>query len=142
MQQVTTSYTPERYEYKLTDNNGAGYYLQPGNGKFKDGGRGDNAYVYTTLNKPGTSEGEADMVTIGPCCNTDYRQGPEKFIEPVPEDIRNKKLVVWYVAQLKNDNTKGNEYCWAESVLENGLYTTKSYPGFCGPMFIPVKQSP
>lgn len=140
LQQATTSYTPEGYEYKLTDNTGAGYYMQPGNGKFNDGGRGDNAYVYTTLNKPGADEGEADMVTIGPCCNTDYHQGPEKFIEPVPDNIQNKKLVIWYVAQMKNDNTKGSEYCWAESVLENGLYVTKSYPGFCGPMFVPVKQ--
>jgi hypothetical protein len=140
LQQATTPYTPEGYQYKLTDNTGAGYYLQPGNGRFKDGGRGDNAYVYTTINKPGTDEGEADMVTIGPCCNTDYHQGPEKFIEPAPDNIRNKKLVVWYVAQLKNDDTRGSEYCWAASVLENGLYVTKSYPGFCGPMFIPVKQ--
>ena len=137
-QMATTSYTPEGYEYKLTDNNGSGYYIEPGKGQFADGGRGDNAYVYTTINKP-ADEGESDMVTIGPCCNTDYHQGPEKFIEPVPEDIRNKKLVVWYVAQLKNDNTKGSEYCWAESVLENGVYVTKTYPGFCGPMFIPVK---
>ncbi|MEP6747284.1 MAG: hypothetical protein ABJB86_06145 [Bacteroidota bacterium] len=140
LQQPNTAYTPEGYEYKLTDNSGAGYYLEPGNGQFKDGGRGDNAYVYATVNKPGTDEGEADMVTIGPCCNIDYHQGPEKFMEPAPDDIQNKKLVVWYVAQLKNDNTKGREYCWAESVLENGMYVTKSYPGICGPMFIPVKQ--
>lgn len=138
-QQATTSYTAEGYAYKLTDNTGHGYYMEPGNGKFKDGGRGDNAYVYTTLDKAGKDEGESDMVTIGPCCNTDYHQGPEKFIEPAPEDIRNKKLVVWYVGQLKNDNSKGNEYCWAESVLENGVYVTKSYPGFCGPLFVPVK---
>ena len=137
-QMATTNYTPEGYEYKLTDNSGSGYYIEPGKGQFADGGRGDNAYVYTTINKP-ADEGESDMVTIGPCCNTDYHQGPEKFIEPVPEDIHNKKLVVWYVAQLKNDNTKGSEYCWAESVLENGVYVTKTYPGFCGPMFIPVK---
>ena len=138
-QQATTAYTAEGYEYKLTDNAGKGYYLAPGRGQFKDGGRGDNAYVYTTLNKPGTDEGEADLVTIGPCCNIDYHQGPEKFIEPVPDNIQNKKLVVWYVAQLKNDNAKGNEYCWAESVLENGVYVTHSYPCFCGPLFIPVK---
>ncbi len=141
LQQATTSYTPEGYEYKLTDAGGNGYYLEPGNGQFKDGGRGDNAYVYATLNKPGTDEGESDMVTIGPCCNIDYHQGPEKFINPAPEDISNKKLVLWYVAQLKNDNTKGREYCWAESVLENGVYITKSYPGFCGPLFVPLKQS-
>ena len=136
----TTSYTTQGYQYKLTAGNGTGYYIEPGNGQFKDGGRGDNAYVYVTLNKMGMDEGETDMVTIGPCCNIDYHQGPEKFIEPAPEDIRNKKIVLWYVAQLKNDNTRGREYCWAESVLENGVYVTKSYPGFCGPMFIPVKQ--
>jgi len=136
----TTSYTAQGYQYKLTAGNGTGYYIEPGNGQFKDGGRGDNAYVYVTLNKMGMDEGETDMVTIGPCCNIDYHQGPEKFIEPTPEDIRNKKMVLWYVAQLKNDNTRGREYCWAESVLENGVYVTKSYPGFCGPMFIPVKQ--
>lgn len=83
-------------------------------------------------------EGEADLVTIGPCCNTDYQQGPEKFIEPSPDNIQNKKLVVWYVAQLKNDDAKGKEYCWAESVLENGVYVTKAYPCFAGPMFIPI----
>jgi hypothetical protein len=115
--------------------------MEPGKGQFGDGGRGDNAYVYTTLNKPDVDEGESDMATIGPCCNTDYHQGPEKFIEPNPENIQNKKLVVWYVAQLKNDDTKGREYCWAESVLENGVYKTKIYPCFCGPMFIPVNQS-
>jgi hypothetical protein len=139
-QQATTAYTREGYAYKLTDNTGSGYYVAPGKGQFKDGGRGDNAYVYATASKPGTDEGEADLVTIGPCCNTDYHQGPEKYIEPSPDDIHNKKIVLWYVAQLKNDNTKGSEYCWAESVLENGMYITKSYPGFCGPMFIPIKQ--
>ena len=138
-QQVTTAYTKEGYEYKLTDNTGAGYYLAPGNGRFADGGRGDNAYVYATAVKTGIDEGEADLVTIGPCCNTDYHQGPEKYIEPAPDDITNKKIVLWYVAQLKNDNAKGNEYCWAESVLENGLYVTRSYPCFCGPLFVPVK---
>jgi hypothetical protein len=139
-QQPATSYTAQGYQYKLMAGGGNSYYIEPGNGQFKDGGRGDNAYVYATLNKNETDEGEKDMVTIGPCCNTDYHQGPEKFIEPVPEDIRSKKIVLWYVAQLKNDNSRGNEYCWAESVLENGVYVTKSYPGFCGPMFIPVKQ--
>ncbi|MGH2565733.1 MAG: hypothetical protein ACRDE5_14550, partial [Ginsengibacter sp.] len=83
-------------------------------------------------------EGEKDMVTIGPCCNTDYHQGPEKFIEPSSENITNSKLVVWYVAQLKNDDTKGREYCWAESYLENGVYKTRAYPCMSGPMFIPT----
>jgi hypothetical protein len=141
LQGPQTSYTPEGYQYKITDAAGNGYYMEPGNGQFKDGGRGDNAYVYVTKLDATRDEGETDLVTIGPCCNTDYRQGPEKFIEPAPENIQNSKLVVWYVARLKNDNTTGKEYCWAESYLENGVYKTKVYPCFSGPMFTPVSAS-
>lgn len=140
LQTATTSYFNNKYQYQFYNNSKAGYYLQPGNGNFSDGGRGDNAYVYITLNRPVLDEGESDLVTIGPCCNSDYRQGPEKYIEDSYDDIRNKKLVLWYVAQMKNDDTKGNEYCWAETVLENGVYVTKSYPCFVGPMFVPVSN--
>jgi hypothetical protein len=140
LQSATTAYAETKYQYQLTDNTGNGFFMQPGNSKFGDGGRGDNAYVYITQSKPAVDEGEADLVTIGPCCNTDYHQGPEKFIEPSPDNIQNKKLVVWYVAQLKNDDAKGREYCWAESVLENGVYVTKAYPCFAGPMFVPIKN--
>ncbi|MFZ1529659.1 MAG: hypothetical protein WAT19_12965 [Ferruginibacter sp.] len=138
LQHAATKYMEGKYQYKISGN-GRGYYLQPGTGNFGDGGRGDNAWVFVTLAKPSANEGEADLVTIGPCCNTDYRQGPEKYIEPSPEDIQNKKLVVWYVPQLKNDDTKGREYCWAETVLENGVYVTKTYPCIAGPMFVPVQ---
>ncbi|MEO6316510.1 MAG: hypothetical protein ABIU63_05780 [Chitinophagaceae bacterium] len=134
-----SAHTPEGYAYKINDNNGAGYYMEPARGQFRDGGRGDNAYVYATATHAGKDEGEADLVTIGPCCNTDYHQGPEKYIEPAPDDLAGRQLVLWYVAQLKNDNAKAREYCWAESVLENGVYTTRSYPCFCGPLFTPVK---
>ncbi|MGG9972814.1 hypothetical protein ACQ33O_13560 [Ferruginibacter sp. SUN002] len=138
-QSATTTYTKEGYLFKLLDNTGSGYYVEPGRGQFNDKGRGDNAYIYVTANKPTVDEGESDLVTIGPCCNTDYQQGPEKFIGTVPDNIQHSKLVMWYVAQLKNDDSKGREYCWAESVLENGIYVTHVYPCFCGPMFIPVK---
>lgn len=141
LQSATTAYAENKYQYQLTDNTGNGFLMQPANGKFADGGRGDNAFVYVTQNKPAVDEGEADLVTIGPCCNTDYHQGPEKFMEPSPDNIQNKKLVVWYVAQLKNDDAKGREYCWAESVLENGVYVTKAYPCFAGPMFVPITKT-
>jgi hypothetical protein len=134
-----TPCTPEGYQYKISGLQ-SGYYMEPGRGQFGDGGKGDFSYVYVTKHINSRDEGENDLVTIGPCCNTDYKQGPEKFIEPQPEDIQNSSLVVWYVAQLKNDDRKGNEYCWAESVPENGVWSTKAYPCFCGPMFIPVSK--
>ena len=137
-QNSLSAYTKEGYMYKLAAAN-TGYFMEPGHGQFGDGGKGDNAFVYVTKYTAGKDEGENDLSTIGPCCNTDYHQGPEKFIEPQAENIENSSLVVWYVAQLKNDDRKGNEYCWAESVLQNGVYTTRAYPCFCGPMFVPVK---
>jgi hypothetical protein len=139
LQTAATAFTQQGYQYQFTNSNRGGFFMQPGNGKFNDKGRGDNAYVYVTQNKPTVEEGEADLITIGPCCNTDYQQGPEKFIGTAPDNIQNKKLVLWYVAQLKNDDSKGREYCWAESVLENGIYVTKAYPCFAGPMFVPIK---
>lgn len=134
-----TSYTPQNYQYRIRDGQGQGYYLEPGKGQFGDGGRGDNAFVYVTRHHPDKDEGESDLTTIGPCCNTDYRQGPEKFIEPNPEPITDTELVVWYVAQLKNDDTPGHEYCWAQSVVEKGLLKINQFPCYSGPMFTPIK---
>lgn len=136
LQGPQTAYTPQGYQYSISGG-GGGYYMEPGNGQFGDGGRGDNAFVYATRYHVDKDEGEKDLVTIGPCCNTDYHQGPEKFIEPVPEDIRNTRIVVWYVAQLKNDDAPGREYCWAASELDKGVYKTRAYPCMSGPMFIP-----
>ncbi len=117
--------------------NGSNYSLIPGNGQFGDGGRGDNAYIYYTVKHAGKDEGESDLPTIGTCCNIDYRQGPEKFIEPAPEQLIGKPVVIWYVPQLKNDDTKGKEYCWAEAKLVNGVYKAQTYPCIAGPMFKP-----
>jgi len=136
----TTTYTKEGYLYKINDNNNNGFYIEPSRGQFNDGSRGDNPYVFVTKQHIDKDEGEKDLVTIGPCCNTDYRQGPEKFIEPNPESIVNTDIVVWYVTQMKNDDTKGKEYCWAESYLENGIYKTKYYPCMGGAMFVPIKK--
>lgn len=114
------------------------YFLVPSRGQFDDGGRGDFAYTYLTKSKP--EEGEQNLQTIGPCCNNDYRQGPERFIESPPEPIADGNFVVWYVPQLRNDNRKGKEYCWAESELVNGVYEAKTYPCFAGPLFVPAKS--
>lgn len=140
LQDSRTQYTREGYQYKIENAGGKnGYFIEPGRGQFGDGGRGDNAYLYVTKRHLDRDEGENDLVTIGPCCNTDYRQGPEKFIEPAPEAIENEELVIWYVPQMKNDDRKGAEYCWAESYLDKGVYKTRVYPCMSGPMLVPIK---
>jgi hypothetical protein len=138
-QTETTTYNANGAMMKIVNSANQGYFLEPSKGQFGDGGRGDNAFIYATLNLPNRDEGDADLPTIGPCCNNDYRQGPEKFIENNPENIQGKSLVIWYAAQMKNDDTKGKEYCWAESYLEDGIYKTRNFPCFCGPKFIPIK---
>lgn len=138
-QKSDTLYSKENYQYRVSDEGGKGFYLEANRGQFGDNGRGDNAFVYVTKNAPDRDEGESDLVTIGACCNTDYHQGPDKYIEPAPEPIENSSLVLWYVAQLKNDDEKGKEYCWAESVVENGVYKVKEHPCYSGAMFVPVK---
>lgn len=141
LQTAQTTYTSDGYQYRVVEPSGNGYYIEPGQGQFGDGGKGDNAYTYVTRYHPDIDEGESDMVTIGPCCNTNYQQGPEKFINANPEPITNTGLVIWYVPQLKNNGTPGQEYCWAQSVIENGMLTAKTYPCYAGPMFVPIKKS-
>jgi hypothetical protein len=136
LQNELTNYTSEGYQAKIVGQQN--YFIEPNRGQFGDKGRGDFAFTYITKYKQ--EEGESDLVTIGPCCNIDYRQGPEKFIEPQAESIMNEELVMWYVPQMHNDNTKGKEYCWAEAKVVNGKYLTTAYPCFSGPMFIPIKK--
>lgn len=138
LQTSLTRYEQGRFQYKINDANGAGYCIEPSHGQFKDKGRGDNAYFYTTINHPDKPEGESDLITIGPCCNTNYQQGPEKFIEN--EAAEGKTLVLWYVPQLKNDDTKGHEYCWAEAYLQHGVWKTRPMPCWAGPLFVPIKK--
>ncbi len=138
LQTETTEYDNNGNLFKLSGENN--FYIQPSFGQFKDGGRGDFAYSYVTQNK--LFEGEGDLITIAPCCNIDYHQGPEKFIEDKfgKEPIEDKELVFWYVPQMKNDDRPGFEYCWAEAKIVDGVYETKAYPCFAGPMFIPIND--
>lgn len=138
LQSVQDTYTPEGFLYRITNPNQKGFFIEPNRGQFKDGSRGDFAYMYVTRQHSDKDEGDNDLVSIGPCCNTDYQQGPEKFILPTPEPIQQTGLVIWYVPQLKNDDTKGKEYCWAESYLDQGVYKTHIYPCMAGPMFVPI----
>ena len=137
----TDTVTSEGYQFKLANAQGQGFYVAPSRGQFHDNGRGDNPFVYITKQhaEAGQDEGEADLITIGPCCNNDYRQGPEKFIEPQPESLANSSLVMWYVPQIKNDDTPGKQYCWADAVLKEGVYVPVDYPCYAGPMFVPIR---
>lgn len=139
VQHELTSYTSENYQFRILRGDQSGFYVVPGRGNFDDGGRGDFAFSYVTLHHSEIEEGDADLPTIGPCCNDDYRQGPEKFMEPVAEFIAKGKLVFWYVPQLKNEDTKGKEYCWAESYIEDGIIKNRVFPCFAGPLFVPIK---
>lgn len=136
LQDESTAFTPEGYQYRLLAADGSGFYLEPGQGQFPDN-RGDNALVYVTAYRP--DEGDADMVTIGPCCNEDYQQGPEKFINDPPESLAEGDIVIWYVGQMQNDATPGSEFCWADTVVENGEYVNRAFPCAAGPMFVPIR---
>jgi hypothetical protein len=129
--------TSDGYRYRFSATTDRGMYITPSKGQFGDGGRGDSPYVYVTRHAADRDEGASDLPTLGPCCNVNHEQGPEKFINNPPEAITNNKLVLWYVPVLKNDSREGKEYCWANSVIENGLVEPKMFPCFSGPMITP-----
>lgn len=131
---------PGGYGFRVTSTDGQGFTIAPGLGQFGDGGRGDNPYTYVTRRHPDRNEGDVDLITIGSCCETHHEQGPEKFIDTPPEPLVDTQLVFWYVAQMKNDDQPGQQYCWAETVIENGIYTPKIYPCAAGPLLAPVTK--
>ncbi|VAW43550.1 hypothetical protein MNBD_CHLOROFLEXI01-4487, partial [hydrothermal vent metagenome] len=137
LQTEDTPYTNEGYQYRITSPNNVGYFIEPGQGQFSNE-QGDNAFMYVTRRDPNVDEGESDMITIGACCNQDYQQGPEKFMNPA-ESITDEDLILWYVAHLQNDDTVGSEYCWADMTVENGDFAAQIWPCYFGPMFIPIQ---
>jgi hypothetical protein len=130
-----TAYSPEGYELRVLDAAGQGLAMAPNRGELPDGRAGDNAFVYLTRAKP--EEGEGDLLTLGACCNTDQRQGPEAFTEP-PEPVTGTDVVLWYVPQLKNSDKPGEEYCWVETELVDGRAVPKVSPCAFGALFVPL----
>ncbi len=128
------------YSHKITSADGKGYLMAPSSGQFKDNGRGDNAFIYASVGHDEIEEGERDLVTLGDCCNTDHRQGPEKFIQPA-ESLTGESLVLWYVPQLKNDGGQDSRYCWADILLVDGVKKTSTWPCTGGPMFVPIEST-
>ncbi len=131
-----TDSTGARFRLK---NQAFAFQIEPGRGQFEYG-RGDNEWAYVTANKPGRDEGSSDLLTIGPCCNTDFHQGPEIFLDAKPEAL-NGALVFWYVPQLKNDTREGQEYCWARNQIVDGVIKAQAFPCIGGPMFRPIASS-
>lgn len=140
LQNQNTKYTTEGYQFKIESKNGSGFYVAPGRGQFNDLGRGDNAFTYIVAKSAERQEGQQDLPTIGPCCNNDHHQGPDKFIEPQPESLQDGKFIMWYVPQLTNDGRPGNEYCWGTTELVAGKIEKKEFPCIAGPMFVPINK--
>ena len=112
----------------------AGYYVEPGAGQFGDDGTGDNGWIYHT--KFNSAEGAADMPRVGDCCNHDYRQGPESYVNG--ESTIGEDIVLWFVPDQETITDLGvanglgsAPYCWTET-------TADPSPCFAGPMFVPV----
>lgn len=136
LQGAESTYTDAGIQYKIVDQNGLGYAISPSQGHFSNRAVSDNAYVYVTRHH--ASEGDADMVDFGSCCNTNHEQGPEQFIDATPETILDSNIVLWYVPQIENRGTAGEEYCWAETRIDGGMPVHDIWPCYAGPTFIPL----
>ena len=140
LQQESQFMHKAKYSHRIVNKDGSGYLMEPSVGQFGDNSRGDNAYVYTTINHPDKDEGKTDMVTLGSCCNANYQQGPEQFLEPA-EAITDQPLVLWYVPQMENDGQEGQRYCWAETQVVDGVAKPMTWPCTAGPMFVPINTA-
>ncbi|NPA61888.1 MAG: hypothetical protein GXO06_06345 [Epsilonproteobacteria bacterium] len=120
-----------RYLYKITSGD-IGYYIEPNRGQF-DNSRGDNATIFATLYRD--DEGAKDLLTLGSCCKLD-EDGVEQFIDG--DGIDGSDIVLWYVPRVQNDSREGHEYCWADTVLENGNLVVKEFPCAVGAKFVPI----
>lgn len=123
----------DKAPYQLVTENGS-YDITP---YWSDPTRSDTAWMYVTRRDPDRDEGDADLITIGSCCNTDYQQGPEQYIGPEPQSLEGSPIALWYVPRLENDDRPGWQYCWADYDLQNGVYTPVIWPCGAGLQFVP-----
>jgi len=137
-QKDAKGYKNDRYLYKIADKNSPkkGYYIEPNRGQFGDNSRGDNATIFVTKYKE--DEGSQDLMTLGSCCKLS-EDGVERYLEKT-EDIDGKNIVLWYVPRIRNDAREGHEYCWADTVLEDGDLKVRVWPCVVGPMFVPIQS--
>jgi len=127
-----------QYPYKVTnaDNENEGYLIEPNHGQFGDQSRGDHATLFVTRFHP--DEGDKDLLTLGSCCKL-QEEGVERYING--ESINGKDIVLWYVPHIHNDAKKGQEYCWADTVIgEDGNLKVQVWPCTVGPKFVPIAK--
>jgi hypothetical protein len=91
------------------------------------------AFIYVTRYRP--EEGDADLPSVGGCCSSDERQGPELFIDAPPEELAGGPVVIWYVPRLVN---AARERCWADARIQDGVFVADTWPCSAGPTFLPV----
>ncbi|MGB0386704.1 MAG: PKD domain-containing protein [Ardenticatenaceae bacterium] len=127
--------SPEGYGWRVLDQSGVGYFIEPGRGQFNDGSKGDHEFLYAVQFKEGEGDGDLGVFTAG-CCN-DLQHGPEIYVNE-NESIENENLVLWYVPQFQTTATQQDYYCWTVS----GEPNPETYPCFGGPMFVPVVRQP
>ncbi len=118
----------EGYSWYIYDVTGDGYYIEP-NQNLSDSPHLDNPFIYVTLQHP-NSEGDVDLEVIGNCCEDDFRQGPETFLNY--ETLVNQNLVLWYVPQRETVVEDENYQCWTLQAGENPI----TYPCWSGLKFI------
>ena len=56
------------------------------------------------------------------------------------EPLGDGPLVLWYVPQLRNSDQPGAQRCWADAVLEGGVFVPQVWPCAAGPLFVPYKE--
>jgi hypothetical protein len=125
-----------KYPYKIVSSDNVGYYIEPNHGQFGDNSHGDNATLFATLFK--SSEGDKDLLTLGSCCNLN-EEGVERYME-AKESIAQSNIVLWYVPRIRNNAKKGEEYCWADTVIgDDGNLKVQVWPCTVGPKFVPIR---
>ncbi len=122
------------HAWRITDQSGAGYYLEPSVGQFGDGSEGDAPFVYAVTHH--ANEGDTDLGVIGTCCNSDHTQGPHNYVNN--EALENQNIVLWYIPQMVTDASPPDYYCWTLQGEPNPI----TYPCWSGPMFVPISQAP
>ena len=56
----------------------------------------------------------------------------------VSQPLAGEDLILWYVPQLKNDDTPGDEYCWVTTEIVDGQMVNQIHPCAFGVHFAPA----